>query len=68
MTFAANGHHFLYKEKTLQLQSFGYRTEVLTSQIAGNWESTPDNPYSRKSQNRRVHQPLCESKFFQDAR
>ena len=39
----------------------------LTSQIAGYWESTRDNPYSHNSPNRRVRQPLCNSKNFQDA-
>ena len=38
-----------------------------TSQIAGYWESTRDNPYSHNSPNRRVRQPLCNSKKFQDA-
>ena len=38
-----------------------------TSQIAGYWESTRDNPYSHNSPNRRVRQPLCNSKNFQDA-
>ena len=39
----------------------------LTSQIAGDWESTRDNPYSHNSPNRRVHQYLCDTKNFQDA-
>ena len=32
-----------------------------TSQIAGYWESTRDNPYFNNSPNRRVRQPLCDS-------
>ena len=38
-----------------------------TTQIAENWESTGDNPYSHNSPNRRIRQPLCDSKKFQDA-
>ena len=38
----------------------------LTSQIAGYWESTRDNPCSHNSPNRRVRQPLYDSKNFQD--
>ena len=43
------------------------RRKPLTSQIAGYWESTLDNPYSHNSPNRRVRQPLCDSINFQDA-
>ena len=43
------------------------RRKPFTSQIAGYWESTRDNPYSHSSPNRRVRQPLCNSKNFQDA-
>ena len=39
----------------------------LTSQIAGYWESFRDNPFSHNRPNRRVRQPLCDSKNFQDA-
>ena len=39
----------------------------LTNQIAGYWESTRDNPYSRNSPNRRARQPLCDCRNIQDA-
>ena len=42
------------------------RRKSLTSQIAGYWKSILDNPYSHNSMNRRVCQPLCDSKNFQD--
>ena len=43
------------------------RRKSFTSQIARYWESTRNNPYSHNTPNRRVRQPLCNSKNFQDA-